>query len=64
MDTKAGEHDMIALYSWISDNGDPDNFLTHNLGCASVGVAGKSRWCDKDSTSHPQKTHEQRRNHG
>ena len=33
--TKAGEHDMM-LYSWIGDNGDPDNFLTHNLGCTSV----------------------------
>ena len=45
--TKAGEHDMM-LYSWIGDNGDPDNFLTHNLGCASVESGeNRARWCDK-----------------
>lgn len=51
--TKAGEHDMM-LYSWIGDNGDPDNFLTHNLGCASVGSgkiarAGATRASTKPS---------------
>ena len=38
----------MMLYSWIGDNGDPDNFLTHNLGCASVESGeNRARWCDK-----------------
>jgi dipeptide transport system substrate-binding protein len=44
--TGAGEHDL-ALLSWFSDNGDPDNFLTPNLSCAAVGGGGnKSQWCN------------------
>ena len=42
-----GEHD-IALLSWFSDNGDPDNFLTPNLSCAAVeGGGNKSQWCNQ-----------------
>lgn len=45
--TGKGEHDL-ALLSWFSDNGDPDNFLTPNLSCAAVeGGGNKSRWCNK-----------------
>ena len=45
--TGKGEHDM-ALLAWVSDNGDPDNFLTPNLACAAVeGGGNKSQWCDK-----------------
>jgi ABC-type transport system substrate-binding protein len=37
-----------ALYGWVSDNGDPDNFATL-LGCAGVqSGANVARWCDKD----------------
>jgi dipeptide transport system substrate-binding protein len=44
--TGAGEHDL-ALLSWFSDNGDPDNFLTPNLSCAAVqGGGNKSQWCN------------------
>ena len=44
--TGKGEHDL-ALLSWFSDNGDPDNFLTPNLSCAAVAGGGnKSRWCN------------------
>ena len=44
--TGKGEHD-VALLSWISDNGDPDNFLTPNLSCTAVAGGGnKSRWCN------------------
>ncbi|KQW00161.1 ABC transporter substrate-binding protein [Rhizobacter sp. Root1221] len=42
-----GDHD-ITFVSWASDNGDPDNFLTPNLSCASVaGGSNKSQWCHK-----------------
>ena len=45
--TGKGEHDL-ALLSWFSDNGDPDNFLTPNLSCAAVeGGGNKAQWCDK-----------------
>jgi dipeptide transport system substrate-binding protein len=46
--TKAGEHDVV-LYGWAGDNGDPDNFLTPILTCASVQSGeNRSRWCNKD----------------
>jgi dipeptide transport system substrate-binding protein len=42
-----GEHD-ITFINWAGDNGDPDNFLTPNLGCASVASGGnKAQWCHK-----------------
>jgi dipeptide transport system substrate-binding protein len=42
-----GEHDITFL-NWASDNGDPDNFFTPNLSCASVeGGGNKSQWCSK-----------------
>jgi dipeptide transport system substrate-binding protein len=45
--TGKGEHDL-ALLSWFSDNGDPDNFLTPNLSCAAVeGGGNKAQWCFK-----------------
>ncbi|MGY4830441.1 ABC transporter substrate-binding protein [Sphaerotilaceae bacterium SBD11-9] len=45
--TGKGEHDL-ALLSWYSDNGDPDNFLTPNLSCAAAeGGGNKSQWCHK-----------------
>jgi dipeptide transport system substrate-binding protein len=41
-----GEHDLVLL-SWISDNGDPDNFLSPNLACTAVAGGGnKARWCN------------------
>lgn len=44
--SKAGEHDMV-LMSWIGDNGDPDNFLTHNLSCAAAESGdNRAQWCD------------------
>lgn len=46
--TARGEHDL-ALFGWVSDNGDPDNFLTPNLSCAAVASGGnRSRWCNPD----------------
>jgi len=45
--TGKGEHDL-ALLSWFSDNGDPDNFFTPNLSCAAAeGGGNKSQWCNK-----------------
>jgi dipeptide transport system substrate-binding protein len=45
--TGTGEHDL-ALLSWYSDNGDPDNFLTPNLSCAAdVGGGNKQHWCNQ-----------------
>lgn len=39
--TRAGEHSLM-LYGWFSDNGDPDNFLSTQLTCASA-KAGSNR---------------------
>lgn len=40
-----------ALYGWVSDNGDPDNFATL-LGCDGVqSGANVARWCDKSYDS-------------
>lgn len=44
--TAKGDHDL-ALLSWFSDNGDPDNFFTPNLSCAAVDGGNKSRWCHR-----------------
>lgn len=45
--TGNGDHDL-ALLSWYSDNGDPDNFLTPNLSCAGdTGGGNKAHWCNK-----------------
>jgi dipeptide transport system substrate-binding protein len=45
--TAKGDHDITFL-NWAGDNGDPDNFFTPNLSCASVESGGnKSQWCDK-----------------
>ncbi|HSI60546.1 MAG TPA: ABC transporter substrate-binding protein [Ideonella sp.] len=45
--TGQGEQDL-ALLSWFSDNGDPDNFFTPNLSCAAAeGGGNKSHWCNK-----------------
>jgi dipeptide transport system substrate-binding protein len=44
--TGRGDHD-IALLSWYSDNGDPDNFFTPNLSCSAVqGGGNKAQWCN------------------
>lgn len=43
---RKGEHGS-ALYGWISDNGDPDNFAGTLLTCSAVdGGANAARWCD------------------
>jgi dipeptide transport system substrate-binding protein len=45
--TGKGEHDITFL-NWAGDNGDPDNFFTPNVSCASVEAGGnKSQWCNK-----------------
>ncbi|CAN5233543.1 ABC transporter substrate-binding protein [soil metagenome] len=42
-----GDHDLVLL-RWGSDNADPDNFFTPNLGCAAVvGGGNKGRYCSK-----------------
>ena len=44
---RKGEHDT-ALFGWMSDNGDPDNFADTLLGCDSVKTGSNAaRWCDK-----------------
>lgn len=41
-----GEHDLVFL-NWISDNGDPDNFLTPTTSCAGVtSGSNRARWCN------------------
>ena len=46
--TGQGDHDITFL-QWAGDNGDPDNFLTPNLTCASAAAGGnKSQWCNKE----------------
>lgn len=45
---KAGEPDSV-LVGWTGDNGDPDNWLGVNLGCASVGGGNNyAQWCNKE----------------
>jgi len=44
---RKGEHDT-ALFGWMSDNGDPDNFADTLLGCDSVKTGSNAaRWCNK-----------------
>lgn len=44
---RKGEHDT-ALFGWMSDNGDPDNFAEVLLGCNSIKTGSNAaRWCDK-----------------
>jgi ABC-type transport system substrate-binding protein len=44
---RKGEH-TTALFGWMSDNGDPDNFADVLLGCDSVkSGSNAARWCDK-----------------
>lgn len=44
---RKGEHDT-ALFGWMSDNGDPDNFADTLLGCNSIKTGSNAaRWCDK-----------------
>lgn len=41
-----GEHDA-ALYGWLTDNGDPDNFAQALLSCNSIKSGSNiARWCD------------------
>lgn len=43
---RRGEHDS-ALYGWMSDNGDPDNFAATLLGCDSIkSGSNAARWCN------------------
>ena len=44
---RKGEHDS-ALYGWMSDNGDPDNFAGTLLSCDNIQTGSNAaRWCDK-----------------
>ena len=52
---RKGEHDT-ALFGWMSDNGDPDNFADVLLGCDSIKTGSNAaRWCDKEYNSLVQK---------
>ncbi len=45
---RVGEHQLIQM-GWMSDNGDPDNFLNILLSCPAVAGGGNyARWCNKD----------------
>jgi dipeptide transport system substrate-binding protein len=46
--TAAPDRDGAVLFGWVSDNGDPDNFLGALLGCDTVGIANRAQWCNKD----------------
>ncbi len=44
---RKGEH-ASALYGWMSDNGDPDNFAATLLSCDSIkSGSNAAHWCDK-----------------
>ncbi len=45
--TAAPDRDGAVLFGWISDNGDPDNFLGVLLGCDTVGISNRAEWCNK-----------------
>ncbi len=48
---RKGEH-SAALFGWMSDNGDPDNFANVLLGCGSIkGGSNAAFWCDKQYDS-------------
>jgi len=48
---RRAEH-ASALFGWMSDNGDPDNFANTLLGCNSIASgANVARWCDKQYNS-------------
>ncbi|WP_279046115.1 ABC transporter substrate-binding protein [Cedecea davisae] len=52
---RKGEHSS-ALFGWMSDNGDPDNFADTLLGCGSVASGSNvARWCDKNYDALVQK---------
>jgi len=46
----SGDEHQAALFGWIGDNGDPDNFLYVLLGCEAARPSGANiaKWCDKD----------------
>ncbi len=46
--TAAPDRDGAVLFGWVSDNGDPDNFLGALLGCDTVGISNRAQWCNKD----------------
>ncbi len=46
--TAARDHDGAVLFGWVSDNGDPDNFLGALLGCDTVGISNRAEWCNSD----------------
>ena len=46
--TAAADRDGAVLFGWVSDNGDPDNFLGALLGCDTVGIANRAEWCNKE----------------
>ena len=46
--TEEGYHTMAQL-GWSSDNGDPDNFVTPLLSCASAESGSNiAKWCNKE----------------
>ena len=52
---RKGEHSS-ALFGWMSDNGDPDNFADTLLGCGSIkSGSNAARWCDKNYDALTQK---------
>ncbi len=46
--TAAPDRDGAVLFGWVSDNGDPDNFLGALLGCDTVGISNRAAWCNKE----------------
>ncbi len=44
--TADADRDGAVLFGWISDNGDPDNFLGALLGCDTVGISNRAQWCN------------------
>ncbi|WP_047243486.1 ABC transporter substrate-binding protein [Chromobacterium subtsugae] len=44
--SKAGEHDAM-LIGWTGDNGDPDNWLSTQLGCEALNGNNFTKWCYK-----------------